>query len=148
MAITYQCENCDRRYVGPGDLPFECPYCGTSNKPPQRQQNAGRKRIVDALSMLFRRVNPDGLDSQAENGVSIVQSLMDSGTVSEQTLMMARGYLSRSGLDYISEISDEEIDAVIDGLLDQSPEQGVVLWSHIDWSRQQIRDACQLVLQG
>ena len=44
MSATYHCEQCGRRYVGPGDLPFTCPHCQTPNQPPRRPPGGGAWR--------------------------------------------------------------------------------------------------------
>ena len=48
MSATYHCEQCGRRYVGPGDLPFTCPPCQTPNQPPRqvRARLAGRDDLA------------------------------------------------------------------------------------------------------
>lgn len=145
---TRTCSQCSQRYVGPDDKPFRCPNCQTENPPPAREPNEIRDKVTGSLSQFFKSVTASSLLDHAEHGSSLVDSLFTQ-EAHRMHIWTARGYLGRRGLDYLKELTDDEIDAMVDQMMDgPASDHAYVLWQYPEWSRAQIYRARDILLNA
>lgn len=127
----YVCTSCGHEVLTQDRAPAKyCASCGARAEPAQWPASRQRERLVQVIGDQLGKIDPVSFAADARANRDPLPDM-------DQRVQGAKGligmWMGRDGVEYLQSVDQEEMDAVLDGILEAAPAQGFVFWQFRDW---------------